>query len=112
MIWFLRPSCRARRIREALGIIHLVEGRRTFGAVAAPAPRVSGIAFELLHPHLVLVDVGQQSAGRLAVEADGRDQGVMLLDFLGPLRGIVFGPIIPTIGWGIAGESSGGLVKI
>ncbi len=86
------------RIKNPLRVGDLIKRRRSFGAVPAAAARMSGVAFEFLHAHLVLVDVGQQAASSFTVEADSRNQRVMLLDFPRPLRGIVFGPVVPTIG--------------
>ena len=58
-------------IKNAIGIVNLVECRRTFGAVAPARPRMLRIAFKLLHLAGDLVDVGKQPAGRFAVEAGG-----------------------------------------
>src|SRR5439155_1366114 len=62
------------RITDALGIVDLVERGRALGAVAAAAAGMDGIALELLDSARGLVDVGEQPARRLAVEADGRNQ--------------------------------------
>src|SRR5262249_57597217 len=86
------------RIENPLRIIDLVDRRRTLGTVSSPASWVLGIAFELLDPHLISVDVRQQSACGFAVEANGRDQRIMLLDLARPLRGIELCPVVPAIG--------------
>src|SRR5262249_27982589 len=80
------------------GIVYLIDGRRTLGAVSSPTPWVRRIPFELLDPHLLLVDIGQQPACGFAVEANCRDQRIMLLDFAQPLRIVELGPIVPSIG--------------
>src|SRR6267142_4891226 len=57
------------RIKNAVGIVNLVERCRTFSAIASARPRMLGIAFKLLNLASDLVDVSKQTAGRLAVEA-------------------------------------------
>ena len=54
-----------------------------------------GVAFELADLQRVFFDVGQQSAGRFAIEASSRNQEIMLLDFARPLCGIVLDPVVP-----------------
>src|SRR5260370_38165557 len=66
-------SCPTQRIENALWVIHLIDGGRTFGAVSPTAPGMGGIAFKLLDLRLFLGYVSQQSTRRLAVEADRRD---------------------------------------
>ena len=60
------------RIKNAIWIGDLIQGRRSFGAVASAAPRILRIAFKLLDLVCVFVDVSEQAAGRLAVKAGGR----------------------------------------
>jgi len=100
----------AQRIEDAFGIVDLVDGGRSFGAIAAATSRVGRIAFEFLDPRLVLVDVGQQSATRLTVETDRWHQRIVFLDFSRPLRSVVFRPVVPAVGWRIRGESAVRLV--
>src|SRR5207245_1571488 len=59
--------------------------------------RVQRVAFELAHPHRILVDVGQEPAGRLAVEADRRHEHVALLDPARPLLRVVLAPVVPLL---------------
>ncbi len=87
-----RPT---QRVKDPVGVGDLVEGRRALGAVASPRPRVLRIAFELADPPRVLVDVGQQAARRLAVEAGRRHQHVASLDSLRPGLRIELDPVVP-----------------
>src|SRR5262249_13909329 len=98
-------SCPTQRIQNPLGIVDLVDRCRPLGTVSSPAPWVRRIAFELLDPHLFLIDVGQQSARGFTVEANGRDQRIMLLDLAWPLRSIELRPVVPAIGRRKTGES-------
>ena len=75
-----RAPLRRSGIADALGVVHLVERGRALGAVAPAAARMDGIALELLDAAGVLVDVGEEPARRLAVEADGRDEREAPLD--------------------------------
>src|SRR5262249_55092481 len=93
-------------IKNALRIIHLVDGCRSLGTVAAPASRMRGVSFEFLDAYLLFVNVGQEPACRFTIETDGRDQGVVPFDFARPLRRIVFCPIVPTVCWWKAGEAA------
>src|ERR1700730_13335391 len=52
------------RIEDTLRIIDLVEGRRTFSAVASAAARMRRIALEFANAAGLLIDVSEQSAGR------------------------------------------------
>ena len=54
-----RFPVRRKRVANPLRVIHLVEGRRTLGAVAAAAPGVRRIALELLDAQGLPVDVGE-----------------------------------------------------
>src|SRR5215510_6089226 len=95
------------RIANALRIGYLVQGRGPFRAVASTAAGMFGIAFEAPDAHRFLVDEADKTARRLAVKTDGRNDLIMLLDFSGPMRGIVFDPIIPLFhGW-IAHQPAG-----
>src|SRR5207302_10114739 len=71
-----RPlACSARatalhRVENAVRVVNLVDGGRAFGTQAAAAGRMLGIAFELIDLSSCLINVGEQSAGGLAVEAN------------------------------------------
>src|SRR6476469_2131115 len=60
-------------VKNAVGILNLVKGGRAFGAVAAARSGMLGIAFKLLNVAGNFVDVGQQTASGLAIEAGCRD---------------------------------------
>ena len=96
----------AQRMANPLGIVHLVQGGRALGAVAAAAARMRGVALELLDLEGLLVDVGEQPAGRLAVEADGRDQRIAALHLSGPGHRIVLDPVLPALHGGIARQAA------
>jgi hypothetical protein len=96
------------RMADALGVGDLVERGRPLGAGAPPAPRVGGVALELLDLQRVLVHVGQETAGRLAVEADGGQERVAALDPAGPGLRVVFLPVVPALDRREAPEPAGG----
>ena len=56
-----------------------------------------GIAFELLNLARSFVNVGKETAGRLAIETSRRQELVVTLLPFGPCFGIEFGPIIPAL---------------
>src|SRR4029453_10129043 len=72
------------RVEDALGIGDLIQRGGTLGAVPAAAARMRGIALELLDLQRLLVHVGEEPAGRLAVEADGGDERVLALHLARP----------------------------
>jgi hypothetical protein len=82
-------------IQDALRIVDLVFRRRTLGAIASARTGVVRIALEFLDRPRLLIDVGDQTAGRFAVEARRRHQRVMPLDFFRPRSGVVLFPIVP-----------------
>ena len=49
-------------IKNTIGIGDLIQGRRTFGAVASATPRILWIAFKLLNLVRVFVDVSEQAS--------------------------------------------------
>src|SRR5262249_42002952 len=96
----------AQRIADALGIGHLVQRRRAFGAIASAAAGMRRVAFELLDREGLAVDVGEELAARFAVEADRRDQRVAPLDLLGPGDRVVLFPVVPALDGRIALEAA------
>ena len=94
-------------VRNALGIVDLVESRGPLGAIAPTATWMRRIAFELANTSALLVHVGKQSASRLAVETDRRNQSVVLCNLAGPLRRIVLGPVVPAMHGRKAGKTAG-----
>ena len=89
-----RPDA-LQRVEDALRVVGLVDGRRPLGAVAAAAAGMHRVALELLDLQRGFVDVGQQPAGALAVEADRRHQGVAAGDLLRPELAVVLHPVVP-----------------
>ena len=85
------------RVEDAIGVVELVDGRRALGAVAPAAARVHRVAFDLADRQVVLVDVGEEAAGRLAVEADGRDQHELALDLARVGLGVVRDEAVPRL---------------
>ena len=67
------------RRQDAIGVGHLVERRRPLGAVASARGGVLGVALELSDLERVAIDVREQAARRLAVEAGRRHQQVPAL---------------------------------
>src|SRR5437762_2921710 len=57
-------------IEDPVGIVDLIDRRRTLGAVAPAASGMEGIALELADGERVLLHPAQKSAGRLAIETD------------------------------------------
>src|SRR5215469_11930544 len=97
------PSPRApKRVEDAFGILHLVQGRGPLGAVSAAAARMLGVALELLDLEGLLVHVSEKPTGRLAVEADGRHQRVVPGHAARPGAGVELCPVAPAIDGGIA----------
>src|SRR6185369_5445691 len=92
-------------ITDTLGIGHLVERCRTFGAVAPATAGVLGIAFEAPNCIGLFFDDGNEPAGRFTIEADRRNDPAMFLDLARPLGGIVFDPVLPFFDRRISRES-------
>ena len=84
------------RIQDTFGIVDLVDGGWSFGTVAPSTARMIGITFKFFDPSRLFVHVSHQATSRLAVEADGRNDLVVLLYLARPCSGIVFDPIVPA----------------
>src|SRR5438876_3207263 len=95
------------RIKDALGVVDLIESRGPLGTIAAAAARMGGVALEFADAVGLFVDVGEQAASGLAVEAYRGDEGVVLLDFARPSCRVVLGPILPAFDRREAGETAG-----
>jgi len=63
-----------------------------------------GIAFKLLHLAGDFVDVGEQTAGRFAVETSGGNERVVAFLALRPRLRIQLGPVVPAFCWRIRSE--------
>src|SRR2546421_7143945 len=91
------PAGPLERVEDAVRVVDLVERGRPLGAGAAAAAGMDRVALELLHLQGVFVDVGEQPAGRLAVEAGGRDQHVATGDARGPGPAVILHPVVPSL---------------
>src|SRR5262249_14853380 len=76
------------RIENALWIVHLVDGGRAFGTIAPTATGMVGVALEFLDTFRFFINISQQSTGRFAIEADSRDDFVVLLNLTRPCFGV------------------------
>ena len=65
------------------------------------------VALELLDFQRLFIYVGQQAAGTLAIEADGRDQHIAPRYLLGPGFGVILNPVVPFLDGGVVGETFG-----
>ena len=92
-----RAPARAKRVEDAVGIPDLVQRRRALGAVAPARAGVLGVALELAHLERLRVDVGEQAAGRLAVEARRRDEHRPPLDSSRPRLRVELDPVVPAL---------------
>ncbi len=97
------------RVEDAFRVVDLIVGGRPLGAVAPAAARVLRVALELLDLQRFLVHVGQQAACALAIEADRGDQHVAAGHPLGPRLAVPLRPVVPVLGWRVAGEAAVGL---
>ncbi len=93
------------RVEDPLRIIRLVVRRRTLRAVAPATARMHRVAFELADLERVLVDVGEQPAPALAVEADRRDERVAPRHLARPGLRVPLHPIVPAVGGRILGDA-------
>ena len=83
------------RIKDAIGILELVRSDDPLRARAPAAARMHRVAFDLADVHLLLVDVGEDAARRLAVEADGRNDPVVAPILLRPARRLEVDVVVP-----------------
>src|SRR5256712_11816252 len=63
-------------------------------------------SLELLDPERLLVDVGEEPARGLAVEADRRDQRVAARDLPRPRGRVVLFPVVPALDGWVAPEAT------
>src|ERR1051326_848383 len=85
------------RIQNSIRIVDLIERRRALCAITSARSRVLRIPFELLNLIGVLIDVGKQTARRLAIETSRRHQLIVPLLTPRPCLGIQLSPIIPAL---------------
>jgi hypothetical protein len=89
-----------------LGIVDLIDGGRSFCAVAAPAAGMCGVTLELANTKVFLVYVCKQAAACLTIETDSGNQHVAFFDPLGPMGRIILCPVIPTFRRWKTGQTS------
>ncbi len=94
------------RVEDALRIVNLVVGGRAFGAVAAAAAGMGGVALKFLDLQAGLVHVGEQAAGAFAVEADGGHERVAAGHFLGPRFAVPLDPVVPMFRRRVFGKTA------
>ena len=94
-------------MEDPLRVLHLVDRGRSLGADTAAASRMNGVPLEAPDLARLLVDVGEEPAGGLAVEADRRDELVAPLDLPRPRGGVVLDPVVPPLGRRIGGVRAG-----
>src|SRR5579883_16882 len=94
---FAAPARALEGIEDASGIVDLVDGGRALGAIPPATAWMVGIALEFFDTPALFINIGEQATGRLTVETDGRDDGVVFLDLARPGFRIVFDPIIPFL---------------
>src|SRR6266568_7022970 len=88
------------RIQNAFRVIDLVDGGWSFRAVTPATTRMIGITLKAFDAPCFFVNIGEQAASCLAVEADGRDNLVVLLSFARPNLCVIFHPVMPAFrGW-------------
>ncbi len=91
------PALALHRVEHPVFGLELVHYRHALGTEAPAACGVHGVALDLADLTGLFVDVGEQAAGRLAVEADRRDEPVVALGLLGPGPRIVLDPVRPAV---------------
>src|SRR5258707_8690779 len=101
-------TCTFQGIEDTLGIIDLVDSGWAFGAVAPATARVIGVALEFFDATRLFINVGQQSTGGFAVEADSRNNFVTFFDLARPGPGIVLYPVLPALRRRAGGQISHG----
>src|SRR6185437_7859187 len=104
-------SCAARadaleRVTNPLGIVDLIEGSRSLGAISAPTPGMLRVALETPDMPGVLFNESQKATCSFTIEANRRNDVAMFFDFTRPLRSVVFDPILPLFHRRIARQSA------
>ena len=85
------------RVEDAVRVGDLVVDRGALRAVASARTRRLGVALELADLQRVLVDVGEEPTGGLAVEARRRDEHEALLDPPRPCAAVELDPVVPAL---------------
>src|SRR6185295_11587072 len=82
---------------DAARILDLVERRRALGAVLPARAGVMRVPLELPDLLRLAIDVRDEPARRLAVEARRRHEHVVPLDLPRPGGGLVLDPVVPLL---------------
>src|SRR5438132_7922835 len=99
-------------MKNAVGVGNLVKSCGAFRAVSATRAGMLRIAFELLNFICRFIDVRQETARRLAIEASRRRKNVAALYTPGPGARIELSPIIPAFFGGIGSEMIAGRARV
>jgi hypothetical protein len=83
------------RIENAIGIVELIRSDDALRTGAAAAAGMERVAFDLANRQRVLVDVGENAARRLAVEANARNDPVAPAILPGPTGRLVVDVVVP-----------------
>ena len=94
------------RIEDAIRILELVRRDDALRAGAAAAAGMQRVAFDLADVERLLVDVGEDAARRLAVEADARNDPVVAAILLRPARRLEVDVVVPLGRVGMRSELS------
>src|SRR6476646_10657582 len=94
------------RIENAIWIFELIGRDDALGARAAARPGVDRVALDLANVEGLLVDVGENAARRLAVEADARNDPVAPAFLLRPAGGLEVHVVVPLRRVGMRAELS------
>jgi hypothetical protein len=87
-------------ILDPLGIVYLVDRRRSLRTIFPSTTRMFGITLDLPDVARFFVDVREQATACLTVEASSRDDRV----FAGFTAGFVLNPVMPVFGLWIVRE--------
>src|SRR6185503_10700854 len=83
-------------IEDAIRILELIRRHHALGAGTAAAARVQRVALDLADAQVLLVDVGEDAARRLAVEADAGNDPVAPPLLLRPAGRLEVDVVVPA----------------
>ena len=99
--------------QDAVGVVDLIYGCGALRTVSPPTGRVQRVPLDLMDVETLLVDVGQQSARRLAVEAHRWHESVVALFTVRQVVGAVVHPVVPLLGrWEARQAPARGCVQV
>ena len=94
-------------MQDSIGIVDLIDCRRSFGTQSPAASWMQRVAFELADFAGGLIDIREQPARRLTIEAGRRHERIVFFDTLSrPAVRFDLGPIVPMLRRRGAGEQS------